>query len=200
MDRDKMTSVYTLKKNIISKYRCEEMAAEMLAAADSEFDPREGYSHFGIEMRDVREAPHKLPHPEIVDAITIAYEHFIANYKMKYNTFELKRVFGNVMATGSENLAHDDDGDVYPDKPDVEEHYSCILMINSEYEGGELFFEHHGQEVKLEAGDLIMFRGNAENLHGVRKITSGSRVNYILFFRNYHRDQPINYEGALHPW
>ena len=58
-------------------------------------------------------------------------------------------------------------------------------MLNSDYEGGELFFEHHGIQVKLEAGDLIMFRGNAENLHGVRTITSGKRYNFIFFYRDY---------------
>jgi len=193
-------SVYTLVKNVIPKDRCDQIAKEILAEADPDFDPRDGYSHFGIEARDLREAPENLPHPEIVDAISIAYKHFLDNYEMKYNTFELKRVFGNVMATGSENLVHDDDGDVYPDKPDVEEHYSCVLMINSDYEGGELFFEHHGVEVKLEAGDLIMFRGNAANLHGVREVTSGSRINYILFFRNYHREHPMNREGSIYPW
>jgi hypothetical protein len=193
-------SVYTLVKNVISKERCEQIAAEMLAGADPDFDARDGYSHFGIESRDLRETPDNLPHPELIDAIAIAYNHFLDNYKMNYNTFDLKRAFGNVMATGSENLAHDDDGDVYPDKPDVEEHYSCILMINSGYEGGELFFQHHGLEVKLKAGDLIMFRGNAANLHGVRPITSGSRVNYILFFRNYHREHPMDREGSIYPW
>jgi predicted 2-oxoglutarate/Fe(II)-dependent dioxygenase YbiX len=73
---------------------------------------------------------------------------------------------------------------VYPGKPAIEEHYSAILMLNSDYEGGELYFVHHGVEVKLEAGDLIMFRGNAENLHGVREITKGKRINVIIFFRN----------------
>jgi predicted 2-oxoglutarate/Fe(II)-dependent dioxygenase YbiX len=63
-------------------------------------------------------------------------------------------------------------------------------MLNSEYTGGELFFPHHNKEVRLEAGDLIMFRGNAENLHGVRKVLSGSRVNVIIFFRNYPKDSP----------
>jgi hypothetical protein len=29
-----------------------------------------------------------------------------------------------------------------------------------------------------------MFRGNAENLHGVREVTSGKRINVIIFFRN----------------
>jgi predicted 2-oxoglutarate/Fe(II)-dependent dioxygenase YbiX len=194
-----MTSVYALVENVISEERCKEIANDIVAGADQSLDTREGYGHYGVSIREIRESK-DFHHPELVEAISIAYQHFLDNYKMNYNTFELKRLFGNVMAEGSENVAHDDDGDDYPDKPEVEEHYSCILMLNSDYEGGELFFEHHGLEVKLKAGDLIMFRGNAENLHGVRKITSGSRINYILFFRNYHRDTPLNHENSIHPW
>ena len=33
-----------------------------------------------------------------------------------------------------------------------------------------------------------MFRGNAENLHGVREVLSGSRINVVIFFRNYPSD------------
>jgi hypothetical protein len=194
-----MTSVYTLLENVISEERCKEIANDIVAGADDALDTREGYKHYGITISDIRESE-EFHHPELVEAISIAYQHFLDNYKMRYNTFELKRLFGNVMVEGSENVAHDDDGDVYPGKPEVEEHYSCILMLNSEYEGGELFFEHHGLEVKLKAGDLIMFRGNAENLHGVRKITSGSRVNYILFFRNYHREHPMDRGSSIRPW
>jgi len=109
---------------------------------------------------------------------------FETNYEIKH-TFGIKRLFGNIMDTGAENHAHDDDGDHYDGKPEVELHYSCILMLNSDYEGGELFFEHHNLEIKLEQGDLIMFRGNAANLHGVRKVISGKRYNFIFFFRDH---------------
>jgi predicted 2-oxoglutarate/Fe(II)-dependent dioxygenase YbiX len=125
-------------------------------------------------------------------ALRVANKTFINNYEFTYNHFEIKRLFGNVMYEGAENEPHDDDGDVYPGKTHIEEHYSAILMLNSEYTGGELFFEHKGVEVRLEAGDLIMFRGNAENLHGVRKVLSGKRINVIIFFRNFDLEQPYD--------
>jgi predicted 2-oxoglutarate/Fe(II)-dependent dioxygenase YbiX len=65
-------------------------------------------------------------------------------------------------------------------------------MLTSDYSGGELYFEHHGVELKLDAGDLIMFRGNADNLHGVREVISGQRANVIIFFRNYPMDMDID--------
>lgn len=194
-----MTLPYTLVKNVLTKERCSELDLEFTAKADSEFDPRPGYSHHGLPIQALRSAK-MTEYSDIKDAITLAYNHFLDTYTMRYNTFELKRAFGNVMDVGAENEAHDDDGDVYPDKPEYEEHYSCILMLNSDYEGGELFFQHHGIEIKLEAGDLIMFRGNAANLHGVRPITSGHRTNVIIFFKNYHREFPMELETTLYPW
>jgi predicted 2-oxoglutarate/Fe(II)-dependent dioxygenase YbiX len=104
------------------------------------------------------------------------------------------------MGTGADNPPHDDDGDVYPGKPNNEEHYSCILMLNSDYEGGELYFPLHDIEVKLEAGDFIMFRGNSANLHGIKKISSGKRVNMVIFFRNYYREFPMDSEESIYPW
>jgi predicted 2-oxoglutarate/Fe(II)-dependent dioxygenase YbiX len=109
---------------------------------------------------------------------------------MEYNSFEMKRAFGNIMHEGAENLMHDDDGDYYPNKPALEKHYSGVLMLSDDYEGGDFFFEHHDKELRLEAGDLIMFRGDADNLHGVRKVTKGPRVNLIFFFRDTEHERP----------
>lgn len=186
-----MTDVYHLVKNVLSQERCAELAARFVKEADPEFDQRFGYNHFGIMVQDMRD-PSATEYEDLKQVIEMAYTHFVNTYDMAYNTFELKRLFGNVMTAGAINEPHDDDGDVYPGKPDVEEHYSCILMLNSDYSGGELYFEHHDLELKLEAGDLIMFRGNAANLHGVREVLSGDRVNIIIFFRNVHRDVPVD--------
>lgn len=125
----------------------------------------------------------------IKKVFTRAKNYFLDHFDIEYK-FDMKRFFGNIMETGTENPAHNDDGDYYTGKPDFEKHYSGIVMLNSDYEGGELYFEHHNLQIKLEAGDVIMFRGNAENLHGVRPITKGRRVNFIFFFRDYLPNQP----------
>jgi predicted 2-oxoglutarate/Fe(II)-dependent dioxygenase YbiX len=101
------------------------------------------------------------------------------------HTFELKRVFGNIMKTGSEVNSHNDDGDIYPNKPEIEKHYSGLLFFNDDYEGGELYFENLGVELKPEPGDLILFRGDERRLHGVKQVTSGYRANLIIFFRDF---------------
>jgi hypothetical protein len=183
-------NVYYLKKNVLSSKECLELSKyiEQMSQADH----RPHYRHFGILIYDILAGIV----PEVVDpvrrALKIANKTFTSNYTFKYNRFELKRLFGNIMYAGAINEPHDDDGDVYPGKMDIEEHYSCVLMLNSDYEGGELYFEHHGVQLKLEAGDLIMFRGNAENLHGVREVIEGKRTNIIIFFRNFELDRPYD--------
>lgn len=176
-----MPDLYYLKKNVVTQEECDALIELILS--DLTPDLRPNYMHKGILNKDLFNKEIQEYEP-LRRAVNICNDTFLANYDMKYNRFELKRLFGNVMDTGAINHPHDDDGDVYPGKPPIEEHYSAILMLNSDYEGGELHFVHHGVEVKLEAGDLIMFRGNAENLHGVREITKGKRINVIIFFRN----------------
>lgn len=185
-----MDKIYHLVENVLPAGRCQELAQKFITDADPNFDARFGYHHYGLRVQDMRD-PLATEYEDLKTVIELAYRHFLASYGMAYNTFELKRLFGNVMTAGAVNEPHDDDGDIYPDKPDIEEHYSCVLMLNSDYEGGELFFEHHDIELKLKAGDLIMFRGNAANLHGVREVLSGNRANIIIFFRNVHRDVPV---------
>ena len=182
-----MSDLYYLEKNILTAEECSALAAYF--EENSQPDYRAGYSHSGILIYDILAG--KVPEQvsPIRRVLKVAAKTFKDNYEFAYNRFELKRLFGNIMDTGSINEPHDDDGDVYPSKPDVEEHYSCILMLNSDYEGGELYFEHHDIQLKLEAGDLIMFRGNAANLHGVREVTSGKRINVIIFFRNFPLDR-----------
>lgn len=183
-----MPDLYYLEKNVISKEEIEGLKSFI----DSNLEPdyRPGYEHAGMTVQDVYRSETKV-YEALRKAVRVCNKTFTENYSFAYNRFELKRLFGNVMHPGAFNEPHDDDGDVYPGKPEIEEHYSAVLMLSDEYEGGELYFVHHGVTLKLEAGDLIMFRGNAENLHGVKDVISGKRMNVIIFFRNYPLDDII---------
>lgn len=57
-------------------------------------------------------------------------------------------------------------------------HYSCILYLNSDYEGGETFFEN--TSVKPEVGRLVVFPSSI--LHGVTKVESGIRCTFAMWF------------------
>jgi len=185
-----MAQIYHLERNILTLAECDALAKHI--EETSEPDHREGYRHSGILLYDILAGDVPIAVEPVRKALKVANKIFTNNYTFTYNRFELKRLFGNIMYKGALNKPHDDDGDVYPGKNAVEEHYSCVLMLNSDYQGGELFFEHHGDQVRLEAGDLIMFRGNAENLHGVREVLEGKRINVIIFFRNFELDRPYD--------
>jgi len=173
---------YKLVKNVLTPSQC----STYIEWIDKYAKPdqfRDGYKMIGTPIPNIWNEDYKFFQPIRV-ILKKVETYFRTNYSIQH-TFDMKRFYGNVMDTGAENPPHDDDGDYYDGKPEVELHYSCILMLNSDYEGGELYFPNHDLKVKLEAGDLIMFRGNAENLHGVKPITSGKRFNFIFFFRDY---------------
>lgn len=184
-----MPELYYLKKNFLNKEDCNSLIK--IIESDTSADQRKGYEHKAFTVQDFY-AQEKIEATILKPVIAECAKTFTENYSFNYNRFELKRLFGNIMHPGAINEPHDDDGDVYPGKPEVEEHYSAILMLTSDYTGGDLYFEHHNKQVHLEQGDLIMFRGNAENLHGVREVLSGKRINVIIFFRNYPLDRKIN--------
>jgi hypothetical protein len=186
-----MSELYYLKQNAISPEEITTLIAYIKNNLTKDY--RDHYQHAGILMHDFYESP-DLEFQALRKVIEICRKTFIENYSFNYDKFELKRLFGNVMGQGAINEAHDDDGDRYPNKPVIEEHYSAVLMLSSDYTGGELFFQHHNKEIRLEPGDLIMFRGNAENLHGVREVLSGERINVIIFFRNCPTDVAISNE------
>ena len=176
------TLPYKLVKGVLTPSQCETYIKWIdKYAAKDQF--REGYRLLSMPKFHLFDETNSFLQPLRV-VLKKVHKYFTTNYEMKHE-FGMKRFYGNIMDTGAENPAHDDDGDYYEGKPKVELHYSCILMLNSDYEGGELYFRNHGLEVKLEAGDLIMFRGNAENLHGVRPIKEGKRYNFIFFYRDY---------------
>jgi len=184
-----MPELYYLEKNVLSEEEIATLVSFMRENLTDDYRPH--YQHAGILMQDFYESDD--PQYKILrNVIDICHRTFTENYKFNYDKFELKRLFGNVMHPGAINEAHDDDGDRYPDKPVIEEHYSAVLMLSSDYSVGELYFKHHNREVKLESGDLIMFRGNAENLHGVREVLSGERINVIIFFRNCPSDVELS--------
>lgn len=61
-------------------------------------------------------------------------------------------------------------------------HMATLIYLNSDYEGGEIFFPTHNVSHKPQAGDLIMFPGNMHYAHEVKTITSGSRFSIPMWF------------------
>lgn len=57
--------------------------------------------------------------------------------------------------------------------------YAANLYLNDDFEGGELFFPERNLSIKPKAGQLVLFPGGNEYIHGVKPVTSGERC--VLF-------------------
>jgi hypothetical protein len=60
--------------------------------------------------------------------------------------------------------------------------YVGILYLNSEYEGGDLYFPEHSISIHPNSGSMYIFSGGVENIHGVTEITSGTRYSIVSFW------------------
>lgn len=60
--------------------------------------------------------------------------------------------------------------------------YGCILYLNDDYEGGEIYFPNQSVELKPRRNTLVFFPGTTEYLHGVRPITKGTRYTISTFW------------------
>jgi hypothetical protein len=60
--------------------------------------------------------------------------------------------------------------------------FGCVLYLNEEYEGGEIYFPNQNIILKPKANTLAFFPGDAEFLHGVNAITSGIRYTLSTFW------------------
>lgn len=181
---------YHVLKSVIDPSKAKEIATWLWEASEDDLNnPRPNFKFYGINHTDPRAV---YPYSDYISGVlALSSEFFQSNYKMDHK-FELKRVFGNIMKIGAEVNSHDDDGDIYEGKPAIEKHYSGLLFFNDDYEGGELYFENLGVELKPEPGDLVLFRGDARRLHGVREVSAGYRANLIIFFRDFLPDDVEN--------
>jgi hypothetical protein len=62
--------------------------------------------------------------------------------------------------------------------------YACILYLNNNYSGGEIYFPQHNIDIAPGPASLLVFEGSHEFLHGVREITSGDRFTILAFWDN----------------
>lgn len=58
----------------------------------------------------------------------------------------------------------------------------CVVYLNNNYSGGELYFPQHDIEFKPEVGTAYAFPGDRYFLHGVREITEGVRYTIPIFW------------------
>jgi len=173
-------------EDLISPEECKVFYYRLLAESVNNIDnPRPNYKFLDADWGWDPDLNSKFdPTSKIKNSVIFpAQDFFVNNYKMEYK-FEIKRVVGNVMKPGSICEAHNDDGDVYLNKPKIEKHYSGLFFFNDDYEGGELYFSNLGMKIKPKVGSLVLFRGDEHRLHGVNEVKSGYRGNLLMFWRD----------------
>jgi Rps23 Pro-64 3,4-dihydroxylase Tpa1-like proline 4-hydroxylase len=60
---------------------------------------------------------------------------------------------------------------------------SCLLYLNDDYEGGELYFPVQDLKIKPKAGDMILFPSGFEYPHASLPITKGTKLAITTWFR-----------------
>lgn len=60
--------------------------------------------------------------------------------------------------------------------------FGCVLYLNEDYEGGNIYFPNQNLSIKPKANTLVFFPGNREYLHGVNPVTSGIRYTLSTFW------------------
>lgn len=123
---------------------------------------------------------HATQAPEIRD-IGRQYIKIVTN-KIK-SDFELdKQIFTDILCfnrwrVGDMQHPHADDENGFEWRK-----FGCVLYLNDDYEGGNIYFPTQSLSIKPKANTLAFFPGNREFLHGVEAVTSGIRYTLSTFW------------------
>lgn len=87
--------------------------------------------------------------------------------------------------TGYEQDPHADresiDGKIKPNMVN-HHHLSSVMYFNGNITGGELYFPNHNIAIPPKKGLLVLFPGDKHYVHGVKKITDGTRFTMHRFW------------------
>jgi hypothetical protein len=96
------------------------------------------------------------------------------------------KAFGSKWQVGGSGAPHID---AIEKEPFIE--YSCVMYLNDEYEGGEIYFPKQNFSIKPAKYSAIIFPGNKyEYVHGVSEIKAGERYTalYMQSTKKYFID------------
>ena len=162
------------------------------------FDSEEFTAAQSIPMFKGRTIPFKLL------SSTENYEKFILKHYMNYIRFVgqsiIHTAFNELHAPdnteltrwkeGSEMSPHSDNS--WPDG-NIEAHptsfrtWSGIYYVNDDYEGGEIYFPELEWSFKPKADTLLIFPSSSKYIHGVSKVTSGTRYTVACWYTNQYQ-------------
>ncbi len=76
---------------------------------------------------------------------------------------------------------------------------TCVVYLNDDYQGGEVYFPFFDIEKRPNAGDILMYPGSWKYLHGVKKV-QGVRYAIVIWFHTspeLYQDEVIKHSHIL---
>jgi hypothetical protein len=149
-------------------------------------DPKPLFEGSGLIERRAVDNPEEYPlfldpNKTLIKVLNIVRDYFLEKYEM-LGTLEFSRMFGVTMFEGAVLPAHrDEDANNEGLFDGKKRSHVCSLLLNDDYEGGELVFPDQNSSVKAKAGDMVVFPGYYVS-HGVAEITKGTRRVLLVFF------------------
>ena len=84
-------------------------------------------------------------------------------------------------------------------RSNVNRDITCVVYLNDDYEGGEIHFPFFSIEKKPNAGDILMYPGSWQYLHGVNKV-EGVRYAVVIWFHTspeLYQDEELTHPRIL---
>jgi predicted 2-oxoglutarate/Fe(II)-dependent dioxygenase YbiX len=153
---------------------------------NSGYDPKPLFEGSGLIESFSVEVPENYPismdpNKILLKVLNIVKDYFLDKYDM-LGTLTFNRMFGVTMFEGAVLPAHrDEDANNDGIFDGMKRSHVCSLILNDDYEGGELVFPDQNTSVKAKAGDMVVFPGYYVS-HGVAEITKGTRRVLLVFF------------------
>lgn len=161
-----------------------------------------GYGDLENDHRDCQDFKYKAEHIRGTDqnSVDLLNMHSHISQILKDCLADYGREFGvlieyieafNIVKYGPNDFfnVHSDDGEPYRCT------VSCVIYLNDDYEGGELWFNNFDIKIKPDAGDLILFPSSYIYTHAALPVKSGTKYAIVIMTdRNeyaHRKDSPV---------
>jgi hypothetical protein len=84
-------------------------------------------------------------------------------------------------------------------RSDINRDITCVVYLNDDYQGGEVYFPFFDIEKRPNAGDILMYPGSWQYLHGVKKV-QGVRYAIVIWFHTspeMYQDEEIKHHHIM---
>jgi len=173
-----------IKEEFLSQYECDALV-DFLDREDTWDEPGHGDLR---ERRHYQRSVFDVP-PNLIDIVQsfqdrkkLALEEFFGETLVKIRRSSFRKWVPGDFQSPHCDVGHADGRVIFTqNKGTLSLHhndFATVTYLNSNFEGGEIYFYHYGVQIVPRPGLMIAFPASPQYLHGVREIRSGNR--YII--------------------